>query len=68
MDKRTARDVILAYTCCSFSNNDNNLCNVCPWSNSGKCNDMVLDEKNNSRSGSCGKGDENNENYEIIRY
>lgn len=45
MDKRTARDVILAYTCCSFSNNDNNLCNVCPWSNSGKCNDMVLDEK-----------------------
>ena len=45
MDKQRAREILLVHTCCSFVNVENNLCIMCPWSNTDDCKYTAIDEE-----------------------
>lgn len=44
MDKQRAKEIIMAHSCCSFSNGENKLCMLCPY-NKIDCVDIRLDEE-----------------------
>lgn len=45
MDKQRARDILLAHSCCSFTNIENGLCMMCPWSNTYDCEFTTINEE-----------------------
>jgi len=40
MNKKRAKEVVLAHTCCSF-----NLCDMCPWNGTYDCEHTKFSEK-----------------------
>ena len=44
MDKQRARDILLAHSCCSFTNIKNGLCMMCPWCDTEDCEKTKINE------------------------
>ena len=42
MNKERAKDIIMAYACCSFTTDCNNLC---PWNETSDCTNTTIDEE-----------------------
>ena len=45
MDKQRARDILLAHSCCSFTNIKNGLCMMCPWCDTEDCKNATINEE-----------------------
>lgn len=45
MTKKEAKDLLMAHSCCLFSNTNNNLCELCPWINTENCDYIIIDEQ-----------------------
>lgn len=45
MNKKRAKEIILAHACCSFTNIENKLCEKCPWNNKEDCEKTMIDVK-----------------------
>ena len=45
MDKKRAKEIILAHACCSFATRENKLCIMCPWNNTEDCDETIINEK-----------------------
>lgn len=45
MDKKRANQVLVAHACCSFNNNNNYLCLMCPWHKTDDCKFTAINEE-----------------------
>ena len=63
MDKQRARDILKVHACCSFTNIENNLCQLCPWNNTDDCNNTAINEEVIIKAINTLKGIENISKY-----
>lgn len=45
MNKKRAKEIILAHACCSFATRENKLCMMCPWNNTEDCDETIINEE-----------------------
>ena len=45
MERKQAKEILLAHACCAYSNRDNLLCHVCPWFEKMECQRTAFTEE-----------------------
>lgn len=45
MERKQAKEILLAHACCAYTNRDNLLCHVCPWNKKAECQGTAFTEE-----------------------
>ena len=45
MERKQAKEILLAHACCAYTNRDNLLCHVCPWFGKPECQGTAFTEE-----------------------
>ena len=45
MERKQAKEILLAHACCAYTNRDNLLCHVCPWYEKAECQGIAFTEE-----------------------
>lgn len=45
MERRQAKEILIAHACCTYANRDNLLCHVCPWFEKAECKGTAFTEE-----------------------